>query len=647
MMGIVRGTRRGRALIGLAAAASAALVAVNAAAASTPTAPAASLASFSAQFGFNGHAGLYGYGMGFDAKYGTIIVGDIWNYSVHIFTEAGNKVKTFVHVAPRGACCGMGAPFGVAADNQGNVWVGDQSNSRVVQWNYATGQVIQTIGSGGAPNPGENYPVGCGGGKMTIPTDVAIDQTNNDVYVTDPRCGGVYVFNSTGQYLRQFTWGVKHPIPRGIGMDNAGNVYVAEFHSRKIYKFNKAGQQLSVFQGTPNGTDMADTRGLAVDTVNNRVYATGAENNKVVVFGLNGSYITTWSSPGNGTNFAAVRFVTTDQSGNVYVSDMFGYVVYKFDLNGNLLSWATPPAPPPNGGWNQVNGLAVDPSTGYLYAIDTFGNRVQVFDTTKSCPSAANCTAFLLAFGNRGPLTPGSPNLDYPHVPAIGTQHDLWMDGTNSLIHWDISPISQNPAQPPSFLGTQGVHGRELAAFKNGPQGLQIAPFQGNNSAIYTVDTGNCRVQIFDYSGNLLAHMGGCGNGGDLMSAPRQLVVDAPNHHVYVADSGHSRIVEYDTNTGHIIATFSSVGGSHLNQPRGVTIDPSGKYIYVGDSGNNRVVRVLANGMPSASAAVVTTGSDIPGKGSFGGPEWMTFGKDGRLYVSDNNQAIYAFTITG
>src|SRR5579871_1674982 len=399
---VIGRARYRRIVVGLAAVASAALVAVNGGAtptgASTP-APAASLASYSASYGFPGHAGLYAYGMGFDHTDNTILVGDLWNYVVRRFTESGGKVGVVSKIAPRGAQGGIGAPFGVAADNAGNVWVADQSNSRVVEFSHS-GQWIQTIGSGGGPNPGENYPVGCGNGKMTIPTHLVLDSANN-VYVSDPRCRAVYVFNSTGGYLRTFQWStVKNPIPRGVGMDSAGNVYVAEFNTRKIYVFNTQGQQLSVFQGAPTSTDMADVRGIAVDNVNQRVYAVGAETNKVVVFSLAGKYLATWSSAGS-TNFSSIRFVTTDQVGDVYVSDVYGYVVWKFDKNGNLLPWSTPPAPPPNGGWNQLNGIAVDPSTGYLYGVDTFGNRVQVFSTFggTTCPSKTNCPAFIDSFG--------------------------------------------------------------------------------------------------------------------------------------------------------------------------------------------------------------------------------------------------------
>ncbi len=46
------------------------------------------------------------------------------------------------------------------------------------------------------------------------------------------------------------------------------------------------------------------------------------------------------------------------------------------------------------------------------------------------------------------------------------------------------------------------------------------------------------------------------------------------------------------------------------------------------------------------SVKVVTTGADTP-EGALSGPDFLNFGPDGRLYVSDNNKRVYSFNITG
>ena len=78
---------------------------------------------YAASFGYDGHAGLYGYGMGFDATDNTLPVGDIWNYRVQRFSTSGTFIKTVSKVAQRGVTGGIGAPFGVGSDPSGNVWV--------------------------------------------------------------------------------------------------------------------------------------------------------------------------------------------------------------------------------------------------------------------------------------------------------------------------------------------------------------------------------------------------------------------------------------------------------------------------------------------------------------------------------------------
>ena len=85
-----------------------------------------------------------------------------------------------------------------------------------------------------------------------------------------------------------------------------------------------------------------------------------------------------------------------------------------------------------------------------------------------------------------------------------------------------------------------------------------------------------------------------------------------------------------------------SCGGTLLRQPWGITWDPSKTWLYIGDSGNGRVVRWS----PSTSTCqVVTSGAGAPQ--ALGSPAYVTFGPDGRLYVSDGSRNVFAFTING
>ena len=92
------------------------------------------------------------------------------------------------------------------------------------------------------------------------------------------------------------------------------------------------------------------------------------------------------------------------------------------------------------------------------------------------------------------------------------------------------------------------------------------------------------------------------------------------------------------------MATYGpTIAGAKLKGPRGVAVDPTGTWIYIGDSLGKRIVRIHPDG---TGGEVVTTGKDVP-EGALGGPENLEFGPDGHLFVSDNNQRVYEFAITG
>jgi DNA-binding beta-propeller fold protein YncE len=591
------------------------------------------VATLDSTFGFTGRARLYAYGMGYDPTDGTLLVGDLWNTRVERWTTGGQLIGTVSQNGPAGGHSGISQPFGVAADAQGNVWVADPSRARIVEFDH-NGNYLFTKYTVFEHCPG-----------ATVPTNLAFDNDPSSQYyqylfVSDPRCGRVYVFDHSGNFKWNFTFnltgtGITVPIPRGLAVDSNpaspthGDVFVSEMNSRRIFVFNETGTQLSIMPTTPNGTDLADPRGMALDQSRGIIYQVGAANSVVVLYKTDGTYLASWGvDTSTGRDFNTIRYVTVDPSGDVYVSDVYGYWVWKMDPNGNLLPWGpNPPGPPPNGGLGPPNGgynlnlgIAVDPANKSLYVVDSFENRVQQFNILSSCPARGTCPAWLGQFGHRGPLMPNSANLDYPHVIAYGGGY-LFMDATNGVLQ----------LKPDGTLVTKwaAAHGPGPGQFLLGPEGITVA-----GTSVYTTDYGTCYLAQWTYTGTLINSWSSCGSGPDQMLGPHQVAVAGNNG--FVADTHHNRIAVWDLTTGHIV---SSITG--FNQPWGVAVDPTGTWVYVADTNNKQIVRVHTDG---SSPEVVTT---MAGTKNLSGPTYLAFDPTGRLYVSDANHAVYTYTITG
>jgi DNA-binding beta-propeller fold protein YncE len=493
---------------------------------------------------------------------------------------------------------------------------------------------------------------------MLIPTHIWVNPDNGRLYVSDPRCNNVYVFTHTGDFLFQFDWsgwktftGLSSPKPRGIAGgrdwdgDGQGDVYVVEHYYRSVDVFNRQGDFLGSMQRV---LDMNDPRGLDVDPTTGDVITVSAYKNKVYKFDYpTGNLIASWNTVdgvGGTTRFDSIRFPAVDGQGDIYTGDTWGarhpdertgatwtgYEIYKFSSSGQPLSWATGPEPPPDGGYNQNNGVAIDGS--HLYTLETFGQRVQRFDTSSYCRSAGNCPAWQMQFGSREPPGPNSKGFAYPRGLAFGDGY-VWIGDSRDAQAWSPDGV---------FVHRFGAAGAGPGQFRGGGLGI-AAP---GNGKVYTTDTGNCRLQVFAVTDALnqatpapLKYMGSCGSGTNQMSGPRGIAV--LNGTAWVADVNNNRIQRWDVaNQLSLGAVRPSCGGVLLSEPTGVAWDPTGTWLYVADTGNNRVVRMAGDG---TGCAVVTTGADTPT--GFKGPDYLTFDGSGRLYVSDNSYYVYRFTI--
>jgi sugar lactone lactonase YvrE len=649
-----------------------AVIAVTALAVAAGIAPSgASAATLVKTIGFPGPAGLYAYGMDWDQSDNTILVADYWNYRVKRYTTSGAYIGTVSKPDPLGSGSGIGAPYDVEADMIGNpsaapLWVADQGNSRIVEFTH-TGTFIRSIGRNGHGTGGHAYPVGCGNGAMTIPTHIFADPVSGQLYVSDPRCRQVYIFNhTTGAYVGHFNWpGGFQPIPRGIAGDGSG-IYVVEHNTRSIYVFNRAGQYVKKLA---SNSDMNDPRGL--DLGGGNVFVVSAIKNKVFQYNEStGALVRSWSHTGGGTSgpsFDSIRFPAVDGSGNVYVGDTWGcpayngpscsgadpgYRVYKYSpsgapiaLTGGSCTWSLQGAcsmgstqPPPMGGFNQQNGVGINPADNSLFVVDTFEQRVQKFDTASTCTSASSCPAWILQFAGRAGAGVQSEGVGYPRALVFGSDGRVWIgDNNNDVQAW--TPGGGSTASPATFVHRFGSQGTSPGQFKGGVQGLTVTA-----GRIYATDYAGCRLQVFDE--NTLLHVSSgtsaleaiVGDTGcSTMHGPRGVAVDPANPSVaYVTDG--ARLLRWNLNLGTPGhpggGTMTSITSCGLAQAWGVTFH-NGAY-YIGDVGHKRIMKYVPGG---ACTAVVT--------GLPQGSNFVAFDTAGRMYASDNSKRILVYSGVG
>jgi sugar lactone lactonase YvrE len=202
--------------------------------------------------------------------------------------------------------------------------------------------------------------------SFSSPYAVAVDATNNNVYVADVGNQKIRKITTTGIVTTLAGSGVQGSTngvgtaasfsnPFGIAVDALGNVYVADIGNNKIRKITTAGV-VSTFagsglQGSTDATGIAasfnNPFGVAVDALGN-VFVADQYNNKIrkitpagIVTTLAGSGV---NGSTNGTGLAASfsnpRGLAVDALGNVYVADIGNHKIRKITPSGVVTTFA-------------------------------------------------------------------------------------------------------------------------------------------------------------------------------------------------------------------------------------------------------------------------------------------------------------------
>ena len=209
------------------------------------------------------------------------------------------------------------------------------------------------------------------------PYGVAADEEGR-VYVSD--IGKIFVFDKKNKklsFLGDEPGSVNLRIPIGIAISRDGNVYVADTANDKIFVYNKNGKYLTTIGAVG---EFESPGGLAVDDKRQRLYVVDSKRHNVKAFSLpDGKLLSTIGKRGKaeeGFNFPTN--IALDSNGNLYVVDTQNFMVKLFTPDGKLLR-TFGQIGDRLGNFVRPKGIAVD-SEDNVYIVDAAFNNFQIFN---------------------------------------------------------------------------------------------------------------------------------------------------------------------------------------------------------------------------------------------------------------------------
>jgi sugar lactone lactonase YvrE len=166
--------------------------------------------------------------------------------------------------------------------------------------------------------------------------------------------------------------------PRGVAVDSAGNILVADTNNGRLQKFSPTGQFISVIGKLGQGPgDFQQPGGIALDAAGN-IYVADVSNHRVQKLKPDGTFLGQWKGPDVG--FYGPRDIAIGPDNSVYVVDEGHGRVVKMDSDGKTLAiWGG--AGKEDGQFGDATSVAIDGKNNKVYVADPGNRRIQVFDT--------------------------------------------------------------------------------------------------------------------------------------------------------------------------------------------------------------------------------------------------------------------------
>ena len=231
------------------------------------------------------------------------------------------------------------------------------------------------------------------------PRGVAVNQRREVILVGENNVGEHYVtiFSPTGEKLRSFgSKGSGHGQfngPRGVAVDDNGNILVVDLYNSCIQKFTPDGTFITTVGKKGNNLlEFNQPMGIAIHSLNKRVYIVDCSNHRLQILNSDLTFSSSFGSCGSGNGQLSFPWdVAFDSTGNVFVADTQNHRIQVFTAEGEILRKFGKKGSG-NGDLNAPTSISIDSD-----------NVVYVTEVRNNCVSVFTCEGkFLTSFGTQG-----------------------------------------------------------------------------------------------------------------------------------------------------------------------------------------------------------------------------------------------------